>query len=200
VVGDWPQARAAAAASRAAAEAALIDPAGGALQEMGMLGIIELLQGPTDVVPLPPIEWPMPSMELSVRAWYADCLARAGQIEHATEALTAIDANFVTDVDHDGYWLATLSMLADAAHLTSDASMGAAVWQSLRAVTHLTILDPGLIYRGTAAHAAGLAAKVCGRRRDATELLSIGLSQHEMHRSPWMVERSRHALILLTDA
>jgi hypothetical protein len=121
--------------------------------------------------------------------WYADCLARAGQIEHATEVLTAIDPNFVTDVDHDGYWLATLSMLADAAHLTNDASMGAAMWQSLRPVTHLTIVDPGLIYRGAAAHAAGLAATVCGRRRDATELLSIGLSQHEMHLRGWSNDR-----------
>ena len=123
-------------------QGALIDPAGGALQEMGMLGIIGLLEGPTDVVPLPPIEWPMPSMELSFRAWHADCLARAGRIEHAAEALTLIAPSFVTDVDHDGYWLATLSMLADAAHLTGDASTGAAVWQALRSVTHLTIVDP----------------------------------------------------------
>ena len=78
-----------------------------------MLGIIGLLEGPTDVVPLPPIEWPMPSMELSFRAWHADCLARAGRIEHAAEALTLIAPSFVTEVDHDGYWLATLSMLAE---------------------------------------------------------------------------------------
>jgi hypothetical protein len=198
VAGDWSAARAAAAASRAAADAALIDPAGGAIQEMGMLGVIRLLGGPVmEVRPLAPIEWPMPSMELSVKAWYADLLARSGQIAEAADALTAIDPTFVTDIDHDGYWLATLSMLADAAHLTGDESIGAAVWGSLRSVTDLTVLDPGLIYRGAAAHAAGLAAAACGYRQDATQLLSIGLAQHEAHRSPWMIERSRQALASL---
>ena len=88
MAGDWCEARAAAAATRDAADVALVDPAGGALPETGMLGIIGLLEGPAhDVRPLPPIEWPMPSMELSVNAWYADCLARAGHVDQAVEVL-----------------------------------------------------------------------------------------------------------------
>ena len=186
-------------AIRAAADAALIDPAGGALLETGMLGIIDLLAGPTHVGKLPPVEWPMPSMELSVQAWYADCLARSGATEKACEALAAIDQSFVVDVDHDAYWLATLSMLADAVHLTSDTHLGAAVWECLQPVTDLTIFDPGLMYRGSAAHAAGLAAATCGRHRDAVELVTVGLARHEKHSSPWMIERSRHALATLTS-
>jgi DNA-binding SARP family transcriptional activator len=198
VAGDWSNARACAGATRAAADAALIDPAGGALLQMGMLGIIDLLAGPTDVEPLGPIEWPMPSMELSVKAWYADCLARTGQVETACEALAAIDPSFVADVAHDAYWLATLSMLADAAHLTRHEQTGTAVWECLRPVIDLTIFDPGLLYRGSAAHAAGLAAAACGRDRDAIDLLTVGLAQHEAHGSPWMIVRSRHALAALT--
>ena len=178
MVGGTRDAR---AISRAAADAALIDPAGGALLETGMLGIIDLLAGPTHVGKLPPVEWPMPSMELSVQAWYADCLARSGATEKACEALAAIDQSFVVDVDHDAYWLATLSMLADAVHLTSDAHIGAAVWECLQPVADLTIFDPGLMYRGSAADAAGLAAATCGRHRDAVELLTVGLAQHEHH-------------------
>ena len=95
---------------------------GAALQEMGTLGIISLLSGPTDVPPLPPIEWPMPSMEVSAKSWHANCLARDGQIANAAGVLDDIDLAFVTDGDRDGYWLATLSMLADAAHLVSHGS------------------------------------------------------------------------------
>jgi len=196
VAGDWSAARLCARATRAAGDAALLDPAGGAILEMGMLGIIDLLAGRTEVAPLLPaeIEWPMPSMELSVKAWQADCLARSGATESARAALAAIDPAFADDVDHDGYWLATLSMLADAAHLTSEAATGAAAWECLRPVTDLTVVDPGLIYRGSAAHAAGLAAAACGHQRDAVDLLEIGLARHEAHGSPWMVERSRRAL------
>lgn len=197
VSGDWPACRAAAATVRAAAEAALVDPAGGALLEIGMLGIVHLLSGPTRVHPLAPIEWPMPSMQLSVQAWHADCLARAGRVEHAAEALRTIDPALVGDVDHDAYWLATLSMLADAAHLAGEAPMAEAVWDCLRPITDLTILDPGLIYRGSAAHAAGVARATCGHDADARELLSIGLTRHRAHGSPWMTEQSRRALAAL---
>ena len=137
-------------------------------------------------------------MALSVAAWHADCLARSGATLAASEALTAMEPSSFGDVDHDAYWLATLSMLADAAHLTSDARIGTAVWECLRQVIDLTVFDPGLIYRGSAAHSAGLAAAACGRHRDAIELLEIGLAQHEQHGSPWMIERSRHALGALT--
>jgi hypothetical protein len=194
VAGDWTMARESARAVRAAADAALIDRAGGAILEHGMLGIISLLAGPKDVEPLAPIEWPMRSMELSVMAWHADRLARAGRCEKASDALATIDPSFGTEVDHDGYWLATLSMLADAAYLTGDKERGAAVWELMRPVSGLTIIDPGFIYRGAAAHSAGLAAAACGHRSDATELLTIGLAQHRAHRSPWMVGRSRDAL------
>src|SRR4029078_6347663 len=97
--GDWVAARAAAAEVRAAGEAALIDSMGAALQEMGILGIISLLSGPTDVPPLPPIEWPMPSMEVSAKSWHANCLARDGQIANAAGVLDDIDLAFVTDGD-----------------------------------------------------------------------------------------------------
>ena len=82
VRGDWPAARHAASDVRAAAEAALLDPMGAALQEMGMLGIISLLSGPTDVAPLPPIEWPMPSMEVE-REVVARELPRTGGPDRA---------------------------------------------------------------------------------------------------------------------
>ncbi len=179
---------------RAAGEAALIDPMGGALQEMGILGIISLLSGPTDVAPLPPIEWPMPSMELSAKSWHVNCLARAGQTAQAIDVLSDIDLAFVVDGDRDGYWLATLSMLADAAHLTGHAPTGAAVWECLRPHADLTIVDPAIIYRGAAAHFAGLAAAVCGHEREARELLAEGLERHAAHQSPWMVERSNAAI------
>jgi len=197
VRGDWVAARAAAAEVRAAGEAALIDSMGAALQEMGTLGIISLLSGPTDVPPLPPIEWPMPSMEVSAKSWHANCLARDGQIANAAGVLDDIDLAFVTDGDRDGYWLATLSMLADAAHLVSHDATAAAVWECLRSVTELTILDPALIYRGAAAHFAGLAAAACGHRREATELLADGLERHEAHQSPWMVAESKGAIASL---
>ena len=51
VAGDWSAARSSARATRDAANAALIDPAGGALLEMGMLGIIDLLAGPNGRCP-----------------------------------------------------------------------------------------------------------------------------------------------------
>jgi hypothetical protein len=198
VAGNWPAARAAAAAVRAAADAALGEPGGGSLQELAMLRIFDLLGGRAEVGPLAPLEWPTPSMELSVRAWYANCLARLGRTDSAADALRAIDP--ALDVDHDGYWLATLSMLADAAQLVGMVPIAEVVEHRLRSVTQLTILDPGLIYRGTAAHAAGLAAATCGHRDDAHELLSIGLATHRSHRSPWMIERSRQALRALPGA
>jgi hypothetical protein len=200
VAGHWTEARAAARAVRAAAEDALIEPAGGAILEAGMFGIIDLLVGPAKVVPVPLIEWPMPSMELSVKAWHADCLARSGQGDAAATALSEIAPSLIEDVDHDAYWLPTLAMLADAAHLVRHAPTAATVWEYLHSLVDLTIVDPGLIYRGSAAHAAGLAAAACGRTRDARELLMIGLARHEVHGSPWMVERSREALATLATA
>jgi hypothetical protein len=199
VAGDWSTARMNAHAVRAAADEALFDPAVGALLEMGMLRVFDLLAGPTNVPALTPIDWPMPSIALTARAWYADCLARTGRLAAARAELAAIDPASIGDVDRDAYWLAILSMLADAAHITSDAQTGKALWGCLEPVTDLSIFDPGLVYRGSAAHSAGLAAAACGRHRDAADLLAIGLAKHEAHGSPWMVERSRHAIAALTN-
>jgi DNA-binding SARP family transcriptional activator len=197
VVGDWAAARAAAAALRVASETAVFDPAGPALMEMGMVGIIELLSGPTDVAPLAPIEWPLPSLELVATAWHANCLARVDQLDRAVDALGRIDSTTIVDVERDGYWLSMLSMLADAAHITDCRPIAEAVSSCLQAYIELTIVDPGLLYLGAAAHAAGLAAATCGHRNDAVDLLSIGLSTHTAHGSPWMAQRSRDALASL---
>ena len=179
---------------RAAGEAALIDPMGAALQEFGILGIISLLSGPTDVPPLPPIEWPMLSMEVSAKSWHANCLARAGQTAQAFAMLNEIDSGVVVDGDRDTYWLSTLSMLADAAHLAGHAATAEAVWECLRPLEEMTILDGALIYRGAAAHFAGLAAAACGHERDAIELLAEGLEHHAAHQSPWMMAQSQAAI------
>ena len=164
-----------------------------------MLGVLDLLSGPANVAPLAPVEWPMPSRDLAVRAWHADCLARADQYDGAIETLARIDATGIVDVERDGYWLSTLSMLADAAYLTGCRPIADAVASCLQPCIELTIVDPGLIYRGTAAHAAGLAVATSGRRNDAVDLLSIGRSRHEAHNSPWMAERSRGAIASLVS-
>jgi DNA-binding SARP family transcriptional activator len=200
VAGDWDAARAAAAAARAACERAAVDPGDAALMEMGMHGIIGLLAGPTAAPPLAPLDWPVPAMELSVRAWHADLQARAGRPDDAAAALAAIGPERVFGVERDGYWLATLSMLADAAHLAGHRPVADAVHECLRPVSRLTILDPGLCYRGAAAHAAGLAAATCGRRNEAAALLADGLATHRRHGSPWMARRSQDALAAVTAA
>jgi hypothetical protein len=64
-------------------------------------------------------------------------------------------------------------------------------------MTHLTILDPGLCYRGAAADAEGPAA-TCGRRTEAADLLAAGLPHHLQHGSPWMASPSEDALGRLT--
>ncbi len=197
VAGDWRAARAGAAAIRVLGEPILLEPADGALMEMGMRGVIDLLAGPTEVPTLPPLDWPVPSMELNVRAWHADSLARSGRADDAATALGAIDPVSVAQVDRDSYWLATLSMLADAAHLAACPAVADAAGEVLGPVSHLTILDPGLNYRGAAAHAAGLADATCGRRSRAAAMLSEGLAAHRRHGSPWMARRSQETLARL---
>jgi hypothetical protein len=105
----------------------------------------------------------------------------------------------VAGVECDGYWLPTLSMLADAAYLAGSRAVADVVHECLRPVTDMTIVDPGLCYRGTAAHAAGLAAATCGRRDAAHDLLSAGLARHREHGSPWMTRRSEDALARLSS-
>jgi DNA-binding SARP family transcriptional activator len=199
VAGDWPAARTAVKSVCAEADAAGFDPAGTAMHRLGLLGIIGLLAGPADVAPLPPIEWPLPSMELSVAAWHANCQARAGQIDQAVESLNRIDPATILEIERDGYWLATLSMLADAAFLTRFVTIAGAVADCLNPLTDLTIVDPGLIYRGAAAHFAGLAVATCGDRAEAVRLLSQGLAAHETHGSAWMTARSREMLAAATN-
>ena len=199
VAGDWSAARTAVKSVCAAADAAGFDPAGTAMHRMGLLGVISMLEGPAEVMPLPPIEWPLPSMELSVAAWHANCHARAGRIDQAGETLNRIDPATISEIERDGYWLATLSMLADAAFLTRSVTIAEAVVDCLMPLTDLTIADPGLGYRGAAAHFAGLAAATCGHRDEAVELLSRGLATHETHGSAWMTARSHEALATATS-
>ena len=51
-----------------------------------MLGVFDLLAGPTNVRALAPIDWPMPSIVLTVRLGDADCLARTGRLAAARAA------------------------------------------------------------------------------------------------------------------
>jgi hypothetical protein len=197
VTGDWVAARAAVDAVRAAADAAMFDPAASAMAKMGALGIIDLLSGHGPVGELPPIEWPLPTLELSFRAWHADCLASTGLTERAVGALDAIDPATVTDVDRDGYWLPTLTMLASAAHIVGSRPIAAAVAECAEPALGLTVFDPGSIYRGTVNHAAGLAAATLGQHDVARELLSLAGSEHRRHGSPWMTARSDRAIAAL---
>jgi DNA-binding SARP family transcriptional activator len=198
VAGDWAAARVATAATRAWSEAVAVEPGDSALMEMGLLGIIDLLAGPSHVPAMPPLDWPVPSMALAVKAGHADALARVGRLDEAAAELAAIGPDAVTGVPRDGYWLATLSMLADAAYLAGSPPVAGAVHECLRPVAQVTIVDPGLCYRGTAAHATGLAAATCGRHREARDLLSAGLARHREHGSPWMTQRSEDALARLS--
>ena len=199
VAGDWPAARAAVALTRARSEAVDVEPGDTALMEMGYLGVIDLLAGPSHVRALAPLDWPVPSMELSVKAGHADALARVGRLDEAAAELAAIRPDTVAGVERDGYWLPTLSMLADAAYLAGSRAVADVVHECLRPVAHMTIVDPGLCYRGTAAHAAGLAAATCGRRDAARDLLSAGVARHREHGSPWMTRRSEDALARLSS-
>ncbi len=197
VRGDWAGARAAVDATARASDAATYDPAGSSLARMGALGVLELLEGPVSVPRLPPIEWPLPSLELTAKAWHADMLATAGRPE-AAEELEAIAPAAVADVDRDGYWLPTMMMLADAAFRAESPAIAEAVGVALGPVVHLTVVDPGLIYRGAAAHGAGLAAAALGNRSDAIELLRNAREQHLRHGSAWMATRSNCALAALS--
>ena len=120
-------------------------------------------------------------------------LARGGQLDEAQRCSTALRP-LLPDLVRDGYWLATLSMVADTCHRTGDAAPQRSSLDLLTPAIDLTITDPGLIYRGAAAHFAGLAASVLGRTDLAVELLRTGLATHERHGSTWMAARSHAAL------
>jgi DNA-binding SARP family transcriptional activator len=197
VRGDWDAARSAAEAVRAAGERVLVDPGAARLAHVGMLAIIDLYEGrPLPDVP-DALEWPRSSMAWSALAWRADGLARAGDVTTARRVLTDRDLDELGGLERDGYWLPTLAMLADAAFLSDCPSVADAVGALLAPLITSTIVDPGLIYRGSAAHAAGLAAATCERSALATDLLSEAVQVHDAHGSPWMSARSSEVLASL---
>jgi DNA-binding SARP family transcriptional activator len=194
IEGDWVKAREAVAMICAAGEAALFDPTAARLGALGSFGIIDLFDG-TPFAPAPPvIEWPRPSMAFAIRAWHADGLARNGDVEAAAKALTDIVPADLFDLERDSYWLPTLGLLADAAHRADNTTISEALTELLEPVLPLTIVDAGCLYRGSVAHAAGLAAATCGRHVLATELLSDAAAVHDRQGSPWMCRESRVAL------
>ena len=158
-----------------------------------MLRTIDML---TSCQPPPPtthdVEWPTIEINAMSEASRSLAHARAGQI---TQAAVTLDHLVTTlpDVERGMYWLAVLSMAADAAHRCQHAAAADILSELLTPCTALTITDPGLIYRGAAAHFAGLAAAVL-RRPEAADLLRAGLQIHQRHGAQWMVERSRAAL------
>ncbi len=197
VVGEWDGARAAAAHTRRTASAALLDDGAAAVGEMGMLAMIDFLSGVDEpglsTEAVVDIEWPTPEMAAATTAYFGAVHARGGRVVDA-QLLLDRTRQLLPDLGRDGYWLATISMVADTCHRTGDRTAAGLVCDLLAPALELTITDPGLIYRGAAAHFAGLAASVLGRTAEATELLRAGLATHERHGSTWMAERSRAAL------
>jgi hypothetical protein len=194
VAGDWDAARAAATAIRKEDESRHWDPNAPVLREFGIRGIVALHEGTGIAGPRPVMEWPLPSFGWAMDAWHADQLARSGDLDEARRELDELDLDGMRELERNGYWLATLAMLADAAHLAGCPRVAEVVGAFLDPLVGLTIFDPGMLYRGSVAHAAGLAAATCGRLERAEELLAEGLATHERHGSGWMVARSNEAL------
>ncbi len=160
---------------------------------MGMRGMIDFLSGAEQYVRGTAgldIEWPTPEMAATVIAYSAAVHARHDR----PEPLVDRTRELLPGLTRDGYWLATLAMAADACHRTSDQTTAELVGEMLAPALDLTITDPGLRYRGAAAHFAGLTADTLGRREEAIELLQTGLAAHERHGATWMADRSRAAL------
>jgi hypothetical protein len=195
VAGDWDGARAAAAAVRASSNAALFDEATGAVAYSGMMRVVGMLEGSAPPPPPPrmAMEWPTPEMDATARAFSAVSMAHGGQLDEANAALDRL-ATLLPTITRDAYWLATLSMVAEASHRCTHCSSADVVYTLLEPAAALTITCPGLIYRGAAAHFAGLAAATIGRQPAARQLLRDGLTTHERHASPWMAARSRVAI------
>jgi DNA-binding SARP family transcriptional activator len=191
VRADWGGLREAAARVRAAAQAAALDPASARMAEVGIVGITRLLSTRDAPAPIA-MEWPTPEMTCTAESALAAAHARAGQLEEANAKLDRI-VTILPSIEHDGYWLATLSMVAEASHICAHRASASVVADLLDPCLDLTVTDPGLIYRGAAAHFAGLAAQALGRR-DAFDLLRAGLAVHDRHGAAWMTERSRAGL------
>ncbi len=191
-VGDWDAARAAASRARTSAVAALLDDATATLMEGGMLRAIDMLTSCEPLPAMPHIEWPTIELNAFSEADRSLAHARSGQSEHAAATLDRL-VTTLPHVERDAYWLATLSMAAEAAHRCKHRAAADLVSELLTPCDGWTITDPGLIYRGAAAHFAGLAAAVL-QRPEATDLLHTGLQIHQRHGARWMAERSRAAL------
>ncbi len=191
-VGDWAAARAAASTVRASAMAALFDTATATLGEGGMLGVIQVLTSCEPPPEIHHIEWPTIEMNASSDAWRSLAHSRAGQIAQAAATLDRL-VTMLPDVEHGSYWLSTLSMAAASAHRCKHAAAAEILSELLTPCATWTITDPGLIYRGAAAHFAGLAAAVL-QRPAAIDLLHTGLQIHQRHGARWMADQSRAAL------
>jgi hypothetical protein len=196
VAGDWAGARVAAARVRRTAADAMFDDGTAILGERGMVAIIELLEGVARPVAWSEIEWPTPEMTAAVAAYGAVTAAQRGAFDDADAALGRL-GELMPGVARDGYWLSTVSLIASAASLTENRAGAALAADLLAPVVAFTVTDPGLVYRGSAAHFAGLAAGVVGRP-EAVELLREGLDVHQRHGATWMAERSRAAIRALT--
>ncbi|HLM19566.1 MAG TPA: BTAD domain-containing putative transcriptional regulator [Acidimicrobiia bacterium] len=193
VAGDWDEARAAAAAVRASSNAALFDEATGAVAYSSMLRVFGMLERSAPPPPRMAMEWPTPEMDATASAFAAVSSAHGGQLDDANAALDRL-ATLLPTITRDAYWLATLSMVAEASHRCTHGLSAEVAYTLLEPAVELTITDPGLIYRGSAAHFAGLAAAAIGRDPTARQLLLEGLRTHERHGSPWMAARSRAAI------
>ena len=77
VAGDWHGARVAAARVRRTSSEAMFDDGTAIIGELGMLGIIALLEG-APPAPILDIEWPTPEMEAAMHTYVADSRARCG--------------------------------------------------------------------------------------------------------------------------
>ena len=176
---------------RASAMVALLDDATATLMEGGMLRVIQMLTS-CHPPPATQLEWPTIELNATSEASRALAHARAGQINQATAALDRL-VTTLPQVERGMYWLATLSMAADAAHRCQHTAAAEILSELLAPCVEWTITCPGLIYRGAAAHFAGLAAAVL-QRPEATDLLHTGLGIHQRHGARWMTERSRVAL------
>ncbi len=197
ITGDWPQARQAVADVQAAGEDAHFDPTAARLEAFAVSALIDLFEGMSPGFTPPAIEWPQPSMEFAVRAWHADGLARSGHVEAAAKALTEIVPADLFDLDRDSYWLPTMGLLADAAYRADNPGIAEAVVELVGGVLSLTIVDSACLYRGSVAHAAGLASATCGRRSEAAGLLAEAAATHDRQGSRWMADESKAALEVL---
>ncbi len=194
VSGDWNAARGAAAALRMLQAKRLFDPNAAALQEMGILGILAMHEGTAFTDGATYLEWPTDPLTWSMWAWDAASSAQSGNLDRATVLLDGVASAELSALERDGYFLPLLAMLADAAHRCGHQAVAESVAQHVEPFIGMTIVDPGLLYRGAASHAAGLVASTRGHRDAARALLNDAVELHRAHRSRWMLQRSLDAL------